>query len=405
MARAGRASKTPWGLVGLLSAQTAIGPLSIDMYLPSLPTIAHDLATDPGAVQATVATFFGGLAVGQLLYGPASDRFGRRGPMLAGLALFVAASVVCALATSLELLAAARLAQALGGCASMVIGRAVVRDHFDHQESARFLSLLTLVAGLAPILAPLIGSALLQFAGWRAIFWVLALFGAGTAAATALRLPESRSQATALRASQEHLFASYLALLGRPRLLGYLLGGALNSACMFTYIASSPGVLIGVYGVTPTVFSLLFGMNSVGLIGGAQLNRALLRRFSADQVLGASALASLAFGGWLAIAAVTGAGGLWGLLAPLFLTVASAGLIQTNTMAGGLSVDPTRAGAASALFGAAAFGLGAGTASLAGALADGTARPMALVIAASLGGCALFVHALAMRAPAPRPAE
>ncbi len=388
---------TPWGLVALLSALSAIGPLSIDMYLPSLPTITHDLGAAPGAVQGTVAIFFAGLAAGQLLFGPASDRFGRRGPMLAGLVLFVAASIACVLASNVGVLIAARLVQSLGCCASMVISRAVVRDHFNHQDSARFLSLLMLVSGAAPILAPLIGSLLLNIMGWRAIFGVLAAFGAVVAAAVALRFPESRSEAVALQASREHPFQSYWTLLKEPQLLGYLLGGALNSACIFTYIASSPGVLIGVYGVSPAAFGLLFGMNSIGLVGGAQLNRLLLRRHSADKVLAFSAAASVAFGIWLAAAALSGIGGLWGLLAPLFLTVSSAGLIQTNTTAGGLNVDPTRSGSSSALFGAAAFGLGAAAASLAGALADGTARPMALVIAGCSILCAVFLRGLALR--------
>jgi DHA1 family bicyclomycin/chloramphenicol resistance-like MFS transporter len=390
-------ASTPWGLVVLLSALGAIGPLSIDTYLPSLPTIAHDIRAPAGAVEVTVAVYFAGLALGQLLFGPASDRLGRRMPMLAGLALYVVASLACALAPNVQVLIAARLVQSIGGCASMVISRAVVRDHFDHQESARFLSLMTLVSGLAPILAPLIGSAILTVAGWRTIFVALAAFGAATAAAIVLRLPESRTAEVADQASREHPFQAYSRLLSEPRLLGYLLGGAFNSACIFTYIASSPAVLIGVYGVSPTAFSLLFGMNSIGLVAGAQLNRLLLRRHPADRVLAVSAWASVGLGLWLAAAAITGAGGLVGLLAPLFLTISASGLIQINTTAGGLAVDPTRSGSTSALFGASAFGLGAATASIAGALADATPRPMALVICACLGLCALSLSGLAFR--------
>lgn len=396
---------TPWGLVWLLSAVSAIGPLSVDMYLPSLPTITRDLGAAPGAVQGTVAVFFAGLAAGQLFYGPASDRFGRRGPMLVGFALYLAATVVCVVTTSVGVLIAARLVQALGACASMVVGRAVVRDHFNHQDSARFLSLLTLISGAAPILAPLIGSVLLTVMGWRAIFGVLAGFGAIVTVAIALWMPESRSQAVALQARNEHPFRAYWQLLSQPRLLGYLLGGGFNSACIFTYIASSPIVLIGVYKVSPTAFGLLFGMNSIGLVAGAQLNRVLLRRYPVDKVLGVSALASLACGLWLVAAAISGIGGLWGVLAPLFLTIAGSSLIQSNTTAGGLSVDPTRSGSASALFGALAFGLGAAAASLAGALADGTARPMALVIAGCMVLCVVALKGLALRHPEPQPAE
>jgi DHA1 family bicyclomycin/chloramphenicol resistance-like MFS transporter len=309
----------------------------------------------------------------------------------------VAASFGCVYAPNAGVLIAARLLQSLGGCASMVIGRAVVRDRFDHQESARFLSLMTLVSGLAPILGPLIGSGLLSVMGWRSIFAVLAGFGVVVTLAVALWLPESRSEATASQARQEHPFRSYWRLMRHMRFLGYLLGAALNSACIFAYIASSPSVLIGVYGLSPTLFSLTFGLNSIGLVAGAQLNRWLLVRHGADQVLAFGAVVSVGFGLWLALATVTGLGGLWGLLVPLFLTVTSAGMIQINTTAGGLNVDPLRAGSSSALFGSASFGLGAGTASLAGLLADGTARPMAIVIAACLGLSAAALLALALR--------
>jgi DHA1 family bicyclomycin/chloramphenicol resistance-like MFS transporter len=381
----------------LLAAMSAIGPLSIDMYLPSLPTIAHDLHATAGAAQASVSLFFGGLAVGQLFYGPASDRFGRRAPILVGFALYVAASLACAFAPNIQVLLAARLAQALGGCASMVISRAIVRDHFEHHESARFFSLLALVTGAAPILAPLIGSGLLQVVGWRAIFLVLTVFGTAVALIVLVRLPESRSEAVARQARQEHPFRAYFALVSHRRLAGYLLAGAMNSACTFTYIAASSAVLIGVYGVSPTTFGLLFGVNAVGLVAASQVNRMLLRRLTPDQVLSGAALSSIAFAVLLLVVAASGAGGVWGLMVPLFGTIASASFVQANSLAGALAVDPSRPGSTAALFGASGFGLGALASLVAGALHDGTARPMALVIVICLIGCAAALFGLALR--------
>jgi len=296
------------------------------------------------------------------------------------------------------------LVQALGGCASMVIARAVVRDHFNHLESARMFSLLALVTGAAPILAPLIGSLLLKFIGWRSIFIVLACFGAAVGLAALFRLRESRSEAIAHQARNEHPLRAYMALFSRRRLVGYLLAGALNGACMFTYIASSSGVLIGIYGLTPTAFGLVFGMNSIGLIAASHLNRRLLRRFSPDQVLAGAAAASTSFALILALFAATGVGGLPGLLAPLFCTIASSSLIQANTLAGALAVDATRVGSAAALFGAGGFGVGALASALAGALQNGSARPMAFVIAACLLGCAASLYGLALPRKIPQAA-
>jgi DHA1 family bicyclomycin/chloramphenicol resistance-like MFS transporter len=397
------AARPAWPLVFLLAAMSAVGPLSIDMCLPSLLTIEHDFHVAAGTGAAVISVFFAGLAFGQLLYGPASDRFGRRGPVLFGYALYTIGSVASALAPTSDALIAARLAQALGGCASMVIARAVVRDNFNHHDSARMFSLLALVTGAAPILAPLVGSLLLRFVGWRSIFVVLAIFGALVGCAVLFGLPESRSAAVALQARKENPLRAYWALFTRRRLVGYLLAGALNSACIFTYIASSSGVLIGIYGLSPTIFGLIFGLNSVGLIAASYFNRVLLRRRSPDQVLAGAAAASVTFALVLAVAAATGVGGLPGLLAPLFCTIASSSLIQANTLAGALAVDASRVGSAAALFGAGGFGLGALAASLAGALHDGSPRPMSYVIAGCLLGCAAALYGLALpREPAPR---
>ncbi len=390
------ADKVPWGLVILLGALTAFAPMSIDMYLPSLPAIGADLRADAGLTQATVAAFLAGMAIGQFFYGPASDRLGRRGPILLGVSIYVLASIACSLVTSVEGLIAARFVQALGGCAGAVVARAVVRDRFNHTETARMLSLLTLVMGLAPVLAPLLGGAVLALGGWRANFIVLTLFGLAVGAAALFRLPETRSEATAAHARTENPLQAYIALLRQQRLVGYALAGALNGATLFTYISASPELLIGTYGISPQAFGWVFGLNAAGLIGAGQINRLVLRHRTPDEVLAAASLVAVGIAVLLVVAALTGLGGRWSVLPLLFLLLASYGFMQGNTMAGALNVDPLRAGSISALMGAASFATGAIASSATGAFHDGTPRPMAAAMFVALAGSALALRFLAL---------
>jgi DHA1 family bicyclomycin/chloramphenicol resistance-like MFS transporter len=387
---------TPWGLVVLLGALTAFAPMSIDMYLPSLPAIGESLGAGAAQTQTTVAAFFAGMAIGQFLYGPASDRFGRRPPILVGVAIYVAASAACALATSIDTLIAARFVQALGGCAGGVVARAVVRDRFDHTETARMLSLLTLIMGIAPIVAPLLGGLVLGIAGWRAIFWTLCGFGLLVGAWALFGLEESRSEATARQARGENPFRAFAALLRQRRLVGYALAGALNGATLFTYISASPVLLIGIYGIDPAHFGWVFGLNAAGVIGASQVNRYLLLRATPDGVLRRASLIGAGLGVLLAVAAVSGVGERWTVLPLLFLILSTYGFMQGNTMAGALSVDPSRAGSVSALMGGASFGVGALAASLTGAFFNGTPGPMGIAMALAMGGSALVLRWLAL---------
>ena len=375
-------AETQWKLAFLLAAIAAIGPLSIDMYLPSLPTLVRALHASAQNGQTSVSIFFVGVSLGQFVYGPASDRFGRRSLLLLGACVFTAASIVCAASSSISILIGARLAQSLGACACMVISRAVVRDHFSHQESARFFSMLALISGAAPVLAPLLGSLLMSFAGWRGIFVTLAIFGTVVGLGVLLGLPESRSQATLERARGEHPLQSYLTLLSERRLVGYLLATAFNSSAMFTYIANSPSVLIGHFGVSPLQFGLLFALNGVGLVGSSQINRHLLKRYSADGVLRAVSTAGVVICVFCALIALTGLGGLWGVSLALFAVTSCVGSFQGPGMAGALSVDPLRAGSTSALIGGASFGVGAIAGSIAGAFGAGKPTVFLLVIGA-----------------------
>jgi len=394
--------RTPWGLVVLLGSLTAMGPLAIDMYLPSLPSIGADLHASASQTQATVATFLAGMAIGQVFYGPASDRLGRRAPILLGVAIFTVASVVCALAASPEILLAGRFVQALGACAGGVVSRAIVRDRFNHTETARMLSLMMLIMGMAPILAPFLGSLLLPLGGWRSNFWFMTAFGVLIGSAAFFRLKESRSEETSAHARTENPFQAYVALLRQPRLVGYALAGALNGAALFTWISSSSALLMGTYGLAPSLYAIVFSSGAVGVIGGNQVNRFLLRRRTPDQVLARACLVALGLAALLMVAAVTGIGGAWSVMPALFLLLGSYGFMQGNTMAGALSVDPRRAGAISALLGTVSFGMGAIASNLAGVLHDGTARPMAAVMLTALAGSAASIHFLALRGRPPQ---
>lgn len=366
--------------------------MSIDMYLPSLPALGRDLNADAAAVQLTLSTFFIGLALGQAIYGPLADRFGRKGPLYFGVVVYIAASIGCALASDIKALIALRLMQALGGCVGIVIARAVVRDLYGHQESARMFSVLMLVMGVAPILAPLLGGYVLIWFGWRAIFWSLALFGLSCLIAAATILPETRPEHTQ-RPNLFSAIAGYGRLLGDRRFIGYTLAGGLAQAGLFAYISGSPFVFIDVFGVPAQHYGWLFGLNAFGLIVASQINRRLLARFSTDQLLKRANIANASFGILLAVIAWSGVGGLPGLLLPLFGYITALGFTFPNAAAGALAPFGDRAGSASALLGSVQFSLAAVAGGAVGWLHNDTAVPMAIVIA-GCGVAAFVAHRL-----------
>jgi len=390
MAGSGRLGK----LTFMLGSLTALGPLSIDMYLPSFQAIARDLTASPAQVQLTLAVFFVALGIGQAFYGPLSDRFGRRRPLCFGLALYVLASAGCALARSIEALVAWRFAQALGGCAGMVIARAVVRDRFDEREAARFFSLLILVTGLAPILAPSIGGQILVFFSWRAIFWTLAGFALVGFITATFVLPESLPPDRRTEGGVATALRVYARLLRDRAFMRYALSGALVISGMFAYIFGSPFVFMQIYGVRPERFGWIFGAIALGLISASQLNRVVLARVAGARILSHALVVTAAAGVILLVMAWTGAGGLAGLLGPLFVYIASLGFVLPNVIATALGPQGRNAGTASALLGTLQFGAGATVGALLGVLGDGTAVPMAGLIAAC-GLSALLVHRLA----------
>ena len=378
----------------ILGALSAFGPLSIDMYLPSFAAISRDLEASQAQVQFTLAVFFGGLGLGQAFYGPISDRYGRRRPLCFGVTLFVLAGAACALARSIEGLMAWRFVQSIGGCAGIVIARAVVRDRFDERESARVFSLLMLVMGLAPILAPLIGGQILVLFGWRAIFWTLAGFGLACLTAVVLVLGESLPSERRTAGGLSDALRVYARLLSDRAFMRFNLSGALAIAGMFAYIFGSPFVFMQIHGVRPDRYGWLFGLNALGLIGASQLNRLALGRVAGAGILSRALYVTAAAGVALLIAAWTGAGGLPALLLPLFVYIASLGFVLPNVTAAALAPQGRNAGSASAMLGTVQFGAGAVVGMLLGALGDGTAVPMAALVAAC-GLSSLAVYRLA----------
>ncbi len=394
-ARTPLTEKAPWPLVLLLGSLTALGPLAIDMYLPSLPAIAKNLHAPPGEVGVTLAAFFAGLGIGQLVFGPLSDRIGRRGPLIFGVALYLVGAVLCAIAPNVWLLVLARFLQALGGSAGQVVARASVRDRFGHQMAARVLSLLILVLGLAPIIAPIFGGYLLLVGDWRAIFVFQALVALVVLIASVFGLKESRSHEMRAHARGESAIATFRYLLSHPRVIGYTLSGAFNSGAFFSWISLSSYLLIEVYGVSPSNFGWWFGANAAGFIGMSQVNAHLMRWHTPEVVLARARLASVASAAVLVFDAFSGFGGMLGVIIPLYVTLGSFGLVGPNTQAAAMNVDPARAGSISSITGGATFAVGSVISALAGYLHDGTARPLAALILVMIVASSAALYGLA----------
>jgi DHA1 family bicyclomycin/chloramphenicol resistance-like MFS transporter len=379
----------------ILGALSAFGPLAIDFYLPGFPAMALAFGTDEKHIQTTLAAYFLGLSIGQLIYGPVADRFGRRAPLLVGVVLFTLASLACAFAPNLEWLIAARFVQALGGCAGMVLSRAIVSDKCDAVGSAKVFSQLMLVMGLAPILAPMLGGLLVNTWGWQWIFILLTLFSAACTAAVALGLPESMP-ADRPRQPLSGALGLYWSLLRDRVYLGHALTGGIAMAGMFAYIAGSPFVFIKLYGVPAEHYGWLFGSNAAGFIIMAQVNARLLAKRGPAFLLSRMVFVYLAAGAALLALCALQTAALWPLLVPLFACIASLGCIIPNASACAMSGQGSRAGSASALLGCLQFSLAAGAASLVGVLHDGSAAPMALVIC-SCGVLAVVASVLTRR--------
>lgn len=367
-------------LIALIGALSAFAPLSIDMYLPALPELATDLGTTAAVIGLTLTACLIGLAAGQLVAGPLSDRLGRRRPLLAGLVIYTLASLLCAIAADATQLIAFRAIQGAAGAAGIVIARAVVRDLHTGSALARFFALTMLVNGLAPILAPIIGGQLLLVTSWRGVFVVLAGIGALLLVAVLLRLRETLAPEDRRTGGLGELRATFRLLLTDRRFIGYALAAALSFTAMFSYISSSPFVLQDLYGLTPQQFSLVFACNALGIVIFGQISGVLVGRVAPRRLMIAGQVIQVAGAVVLVAAALSGAG-LVGILPGYFLVVAGLGWVQPNSMALALSDHAAHAGSASAILGATSYVVASVLAPLTGIGGTASALPSTLVIA------------------------
>jgi DHA1 family bicyclomycin/chloramphenicol resistance-like MFS transporter len=375
-----------------LGALLAFPSVAIDMYLPAFSRVAKDLNCPLGAVQVTLAAFMLGLAFGQFFWGTLSDRVGRRRPLITGSLIFLGMAAVCAMTHSIHIFIAARLCMGFGGSASVVISRAVVRDLFEEREAAKFYSMMMIVTGMAPIVAPSLGGLLLTHLGWRAIFWVIVLFVMVCMVAVLWNVPETLTAKNRAQGPIGEVFRAYGKVLVNRRFLGPALVLGCGMGILFTYIASSSFVFIEVYGVPLAFFGLLFATNAIGVYVGGQSNRWLLRRFSSHRLLNTAVGGNVVATLLLAACAWTRFGGFPMFFGMLFLSLVTFGVMIPNAMATTMQPFPDEAGTASAVLGIVQFVLGAVGGALVGVFHNGTAMPMAIQIAcfALISAAALF---------------
>lgn len=374
----GRRARIGAGFVLLVSALTAIGPLTIDLYLAAFPQITDELRTSPANVQLTITATLAGLALGQLLLGSVSDAYGRRPPLIAALTLYVLVSVAIVATPSVEVLTLLRFLQGFSAAAGMVVSMAIVRDRYDGVAMGKVIARLMLIVGVAPILAPTLGAQLLAIGSWRMMFAVLAAFGALLLALVLFVLPESlpveRRRAGGIGAA----LRSYGGLLSDRPFVGLALLSGFYIAALFTYVASSTFVFQDGFDLTAQEFGLVFGAGSVAITVGSQVNGALIGRITPERMLTVAVWTGVALSGGLVLVALAG-GGLWALVALLVPTLGTAGFVFPSVPAIALEANAHRAGSAAALLGSVQFGIGAAIAPITGLFGQ-TALAMAVVM-------------------------
>ncbi|GGG22629.1 multidrug effflux MFS transporter [Paenibacillus abyssi] len=380
----------------VLGTITAIAPFSIDMYLPALPDMAADFGASASFTQLSLTLFLVGLALGQLIAGPVSDALGRRTPLIVGMTTFVAISLLCALATSINALLILRFLQGLAGAAGLVIARAIARDSFDGPELTKFYALLTLIGGAGPIVAPLVGGQLLLFTSWQGVFVALAVFGACITFTVIISVPESLPQQARITGGLSQSLSTMTRLLQSRDLLGYSITQGLMMGGLFAYISGSSFIMQDIYEVTPQTFSLLFALNGSGFILGAQGAARLVSRFEERSLLLTGLIISSGAGIFLLLGLLFKASLYW-VIPPLFLTVFSVGIISTTSMSLALQKHKQSAGSAAGLLGVIGMLFGAAISPLAGLGGSESAAPLGLVIAACSIGAMLSYLLLVRR--------
>lgn len=363
----------------ILGSIQAIMPMSIDLYLPALPTIARDFAVEPGAVQFSLAIFMIGVALGQVFYGPITDKYGRKLPLFVGFGLYIVGATLCALAPSIEFLIGGRFVQALGASAGAVISSAIARDLWSGKMLADRLSLLVLVLGVAPILAPSLGGLILLQFNWHWLFWFLVLYGVMLTIAVTL-LPETSTAAERSAVELRDAGKTYLGLFGNTPFLLYIITGSCAVGMLLTYITSSSFIYIEMLGTSPNLFGMLFGLNAIGFVGSAQINRLLIRRFHLATIARIALVGAVCIGLAMVVLSNTGYVTVVTVSILFFLLGTTVGFSMPNIAALAFGHVRERMGSASALQGTMQSVVGGVAGALVGVLSNGTIIPTAIII-------------------------
>ncbi|HTQ63339.1 MAG TPA: multidrug effflux MFS transporter [Puia sp.] len=374
-------AKDNYFLITVLGFLSAIGPFSIDMYLPGFPSIAKDLGTTVAHVSLSLSSFFIGISLGQFLYGPLLDRFGRKKPLYFGISLYLLASIGCTFAVSADALIILRLFQALGSCSGLVASRAMVRDLFAVKDNAKIFSMLMLVVGVSPIIAPTLGGYLTATIGWRYIFVVLAFFGLAILAAVHFSLPESREPNPDHSLKPKPIIKSFVLILRDSQFYTYALTGSVASAGLYAYIAGSPYVFMELFHVSEKQYGWIFALIALGLIGASQLNSVLLRVYQSEQIIPVALLCQTITGMLLFVGTILGVLELFSTIFFIFIFLCCQGFTFPNSSALSLAPFTKNAGSASALMGGIQMSIGALTSAIVSFLSNHTALPMTGVMA------------------------
>lgn len=366
--------------IWILGSLSALGPLTIDMYLPGFTVIAKDLGVSISYIQYTLSAYFIGLSIGQIFYGPVADRFGRKLPIIIGFSIFCISSIVCANSTNAMTLIISRFFQALGGSSTIVISRAIVRDKFENKDAVKVFSLLMLVMGIAPIIAPLLGGTFIDMYGWRSIFYFLAAYSFVFIIIVIFFLEETLGPEKRQKKSLKEILGLYKKLTCDSHLMAYTFIGGFTFGAMFAYIAGSPFVFMEIYGIDKDVYAYFFGANAMGLIAGSQINRYFINQYTSEQILRTVVHVIAISATILFCTTYFNIGGFLGLVIPLFIIISCLGFTMPNTTAIAMQPQGRNAGAASALMGTLQFVVASVASSLVGLLHDGTAFPMTVTI-------------------------
>jgi len=383
--------KKKFYLILILGFLTAIGPLSIDMYLPAFPDIARGLHTSVAQVTLSLSSFFIGISVGQLLYGPLLERFGRKKPLYAGLCIYLVASVGCAFAASVQALIALRLLQALGGCVGMVAARAMVRDLFDVKENAKIFSTLMLVVAVSPIIAPTLGGYITAALGWHYVFVMLIIIAILILTGIYFFLPETKKPDPNFSLKPVPIMKSYRSVITHPQFYTYALTAAVSAAAIYAYIGGSPHVFMELFHVNEKQYGWIFALIAMGLIGSSQLNSVLLKNYTSEQIIKIALRCQTIIGATMVLMTIFGWGDLFVIIFLIFIFLCCQGFVFPNASALSLACFGHNAGSASALLGAIQMGIGAGTSALVSVLQNSTALPMTGVMACcAIGALSVF---------------